>query len=312
MQSPTTRFDPRPGGQCCRKTARRWPWRDMPILTVGVLASIATVSGVLPPFLSESAWGQAASGSVEAGSGEEENAELDLAKKTQNPVADLISVPFQNNFDFGTGPGRPLRYTLDFQPVVPASLTEDWTLIARVIAPVIDQGASPGGQELSGLSDVTPTFFFSPKQPSNGITWGIGPVFLLPTATVSALGSRKFGLGPSAVVLRQDAGWTYGALVNHIWSVAGASSRKDVNATFIQPFLAYTFSTYTTVGISSEDSLDWTQRQWTAPILVNVSQILPIAGQPVSFGLSAKYFIDRPTGGPDFGLRFTVTLLFPK
>jgi hypothetical protein len=283
------------------------------------IASAAAVAGALLPFLSGSAWSQAASGSAQAGDAGASGLEADLAKEeaelakeTQNPLANLISVPFQNNFDFLTGPNHPLRYTLNFQPVLPVSISDDWNLITRIITPVIYQGARPGGQELFGLGDMTPSLFFSPKQPYNGIIWGVGPVFLLPTATEDALGSQKFGLGPSIVALRQENGWTYGALVNQLWSVAGARHRQNVNATFLQPFLSYTFKTYTTVGVSSEASLDWTRHQWTAPVLVNLSQILVIGGQPLSIGLSGKYFVDRPTGGPDFGLRFTVTLLFPK
>jgi hypothetical protein len=256
-----------------------------------------------------------ATGSAQQAGEQGVNAEAqdgDLAKKTQNPIADLISVPIQNNFDFLTGPGHPLKYAVNIQPVIPASISQDWNLISRIIMPVFHQEGPLGAQDRDGLGDINPSFFFSPKASENGITWGVGPVFLLPTATDSRLGSQKFGLGPSVVVLRQDDGWTYGALVNQIWSVAGDHNWKDVNATFLQPFVAYTFPTFTTVGLNMESSLDWAQRQWTAPINLSVSQIVRIAGQPVSLQLGGKYYVDRPVGGPDWGLRFTVTLLFPR
>jgi hypothetical protein len=248
----------------------------------------------------------------DAAAASEQSQDADLAKKTQNPIADLISVPIQNNFDFQTGQGHPTRYTGNVQPVIPISVSQDWNLISRIIIPVIHQEGPPGGQDQNGLGDINPSFFFSPKATENGITWGVGPVFLLPTATNSTLGSQKFGLGPSVVVLRQANGWTYGALVNQIWSVAGDHNRKDVNATFLQPFLAYTFPTYTTLSLNTESTLNWTQRQWTAPFNLSVSQIVRIAGQPVSFQLGGKYYVDRPAGGPDWGLRFTATLLFPR
>ena len=166
----------------------------------------------------------------------------ELAKKLQNPIADLISVPLQNNWDFGIGPADAMRYTVNIQPVIPVSLSTEWNLIIRTIMPVIYAASPvPGGDNKAGLGDITQSFFFSPKTPtSGGWIWGVGPVFLYPTATDSALGSEKFGLGPTAVVLKQEHGWTYGMLANHIWSVAGNGSRDNVSSTFLQPFLTYT------------------------------------------------------------------------
>ena len=236
----------------------------------------------------------------------------ELAKKLQNPVASLISVPIQNNWDFGIGPADAMRYTANIQPVIPLTLTEDWNLITRTILPVI-YAESPvaGGRDASGLGDVVQSFFLSPNEPVGGWILGGGPVFLWPTATDSALGSGKWGAGPTIVALRQEHGFTYGALVNQIWSYAGWGP-QNVNATFLQPFVAYTTKTYTTFGFNTESSYNWTANQWSVPLNLTVQQVLKIGKQPIAFQLGYRYYADGPRGGPDWGLRFTVTLLFPK
>lgn len=241
-------------------------------------------------------------------------AAAELAKKLQNPVASLISVPIQNNWDFGYGPANAMRYTANVQPVIPFSISKDWNLITRTILPIIyAESPTVGGSSKFGLGDTVQSFFFSPKGPTSaGWIWGAGPVALWPTSTDDALGVGKVGAGPTALVLKQEHGWTYGALVNHIWSYAGQGSTADVNTTFLQPFLSYTTKTFTTLGLNTESTYDWDGEQWTVPLNVSVSQLLKIGGKPVQFALGAKYYADKPSGGPDWGLRFTVTFLFPK
>lgn len=238
-----------------------------------------------------------------------------LAQTLTNPVASLISVPFQNNLDFGLGAdGNGARYQLNVQPVVPITLNSRWNLISRTILPFISQsGVTAPGASQVGLGDTVQSVFFSPKEPtSSGIVWGAGPVLLVPTATQSALGTQKFGMGPTAVILRLQGQWTYGALANHIWSVAGKDSRADVSATFVQPFLSYTTRKATTYSITSETAHDHITGTWVVPINLTVSQIVPINRRPVSFALGARAYAESPTGGPDWGLRFAVTLLYPR
>ena len=213
--------------------------------------------------------------------------EAELAKKLQNPIANLISVPIQNNWDFGIGSANAMRYTLNVQPVIPFSLTRDWNLITRTIVPII-YAESPveGGDSTTGLGDILQSFFLSPEKPVGGWIVGVGPVFLYPTATDEALGSGKWGIGPTAVVLRQDGPWTYGILANHIWSFAdagGHDDRPEVNQTFLQPFLAYTWKDSTTLTLNSESTYNWTAEEWTVPINLLVSHIYnfrPSASQP--------------------------------
>jgi hypothetical protein len=238
--------------------------------------------------------------------------DADLAKKLANPVADLISVPIQSNYDFGIGPGDGTRWTTNIQPVIPIGLNDDWNVISRTILPVIDQqGIAPGGTtDEFGLGDTVQSFFFSPK--SSDPIWGLGPAFLIPTATDSLLGSEKWGAGPTAVVLKQDGPWTCGALANHLWSFAGDGDRDDVNATFFQPFVSYITPTKTTFTLNSETTYDWSNEQWNVPVNFIVSQLLKIGDQPVQLFAGARYYLETPDGGPEWGLRLGITFLFPK
>ena len=247
------------------------------------------------------------------GADDEKAKAAELAKKLQNPVAALISVPIQNNWDFGIGPANAMRYTANIQPVIPFSLNDDWNLISRTIAPIIyAESPTVGGSTKSGLGDIVQNFFFSPKAPtSGGWIWAAGPVLLLPTATDSALGAGKWGAGPTALLLKQDSGFTYGILANHLWSYAGWGN-NDVSATFLQPFVSYTTKKFTTFGLNTESTYDWSNSQWTVPLNLSVSQLLKISKQPVQFSLGARYYAEKPANGPDWGLRFTVTFLFPK
>lgn len=239
----------------------------------------------------------------------------DLAKQLSNPVAALISVPFQFNYDGSIGPDDAGdKYYLNFQPVVPISISQDWNMISRTILPVIYQkNVVPNDHEF-GLGDIVQSLFFSPKQPGKfGIIWGVGPVALLPTATDDQLGTGKFGLGPTGVVLKQSGHWTYGALANHIWSVAGEGDRADVSSTFMQPFLSYTTPKAWTFTLNSESTYDWNGDNWSVPVNGMVTKLFHIGKQPISVGGGLRYWAESPDGGPEgFGARFIVTLLFPK
>jgi hypothetical protein len=237
----------------------------------------------------------------------------DLAQKLANPVADLISVPIQSNIDFGVGPGDGIIWRTNIQPVIPFSISEDWNLISRTILPVIDQeGLAPAGDSLdaSGLGDITQSFFFSPKESSP--IWGVGPVVLIPSATDDLLGSKKWGGGLTAVILKQEGAWTYGALANHIWDFAGDDNRGAVNATFLQPFVSYITPTKTTFSLNTETTYDWHNDQWIVPANLVVSQLFKIGDQPVQAFIGARYYVETPIGGPEWGVRLGMTFLFPK
>jgi hypothetical protein len=239
----------------------------------------------------------------------------DLAQQLSNPVASLISVPVQTNYDWGWGAdGDGFRFTANVQPVVPISISSDANVISRTILPIIAQNDVTGpGTSQFGLGDTVQSLFFSPKAPtSGGIVWGAGPVFLVPTATDRALGGGKWGMGPTGVVLKIAGPVTYGVLANHIWSVAGKSDRADISATFVQPFFSYTTKKATSFALNTETTYDWLGDTWLIPINASVSQLVVIGKQPVSIGGGVKYWVASPTGGPDWGLRLSITLLFPK
>ena len=272
--------------------------------TIHILALILAPCSLHAQHTTE-ATGQLAAQATPAG-------DANLAQQLANPVASLISVPIQSNLDFGIGPGDGTRWTTNIQPVIPFELSEHWNLISRTILPVIDQqGIALGGaSDQFGLGDTVQSIFISPK--SSDPIWGLGPVFLLPTATDSILGSEKWGAGPTGVVLKQSGSWTYGALANHIWSFAGDDARTDVNATFFQPFVSYITDTKTTYSLTLESTYDWDSDQWNLPLNFVVSQLVKFGDQPVQLVGGIRYYIDGPDGGPEWGLRFGLTFLFPK
>ncbi len=239
-----------------------------------------------------------------------------LAKKLANPVAALISVPFQLNYDQDLGPfDDGQRWQLNIQPVVPFDLNQDWNLISRTILPVIAQrDIGPGSGSQSGIGDIVQSLFFSPKAPTaGGWIWGAGPVFLLPSGSERLLTADKWGAGPTGVLLKQDRGWTYGALVNHIWSFTGNDDRANVNATFLQPFLSYTTPTARTFTINTETTYDWDNEQWTVPINAGISKVTRIGSQLISIQAGVRYWADGPVSAPEgFGFRVSLALLFPK
>ena len=251
----------------------------------------------------------------------------DLAKKTQNPVADLISVPFQNNWNFGAGFHHNKRiYVLNIQPVIPIKVTEEWNLITRVIMPVIDQHAlSPITDRAFGLGDINPSFFLSPAKPG-AVIWGVGPTFTFPTATQKVLGSQKWSMGPAGVVLTMQGPWVLGALMNNQWSFAGWGD-KAVNAMLLQWFINYNLpgGWYLTTSpiITANWKADKAGDVWTVPLgggvgkLFRLGELLPLEGQaiaklPINTQIGAYGNVVKPEFGPDWQLRFQVQFLFPK
>lgn len=237
----------------------------------------------------------------------------ELAKKLQNPVASLISLPFQNNIDFGIGPMDGSRWTMNIQPVIPLGISENWNLISRVILPVVSQtdvfGAS-GTQ--TGLGDTVLSGFLSPKAPgAGGLIWGVGPALLIPTATDPLLGSEKFGVGPTVVVLTQKGSFTLGMLANHIWSVAGADDRSDVNATFFQPFIARNFTGGYALSINTELSQNWDFDATSGTLHLVGSKVIRLGSQAAQIFAGPRIpYGNANTAG--WGLRAGLVLLFPK
>lgn len=241
-----------------------------------------------------------------------QESEAALAQKLANPVSSLISVPLQNNYDCCYGPSDAFRYTLNVQPVIPISISQDWNVILRTIVPIVYQEEpAPGLGSEFGFSDVTQSFFFSPKISPGGITWGVGPALLYPLGG-DELGAKKWGAGPTAVVLKQSGPVTFGVLANHIWSFAGDDDRAEINQTFVQPFFNYTYPNSTGIIINTEASYNWGSEQWTVPINFGVSHLYNFGGQRVQLSAQMRYYAAHEIEGPEWGARLVATLLFPR
>ena len=261
-----------------------------------------------------------------ADAAQQEPSAEDLAKKTQNPVADLISVPLQSNWNFAAGSRNKTIYILNIQPVIPISISQEWNLITRVIMPVINQPALfAGSNGATGLGDINPTFFLSPAKPGE-LIWGFGPTMTLPTATDRDLGSGKWSMGPAGVALAIQGPWVYGALINNQWSFAGWGEEK-VNSMLLQPFVNYNLPDGWYLTTSPVVTANWKADRgrdvWTVPLgggvgrLFRLGQILPLEGDPlaklpINTQIGAYGNVAKPEFGPEWQLRFQIQFLFPK
>jgi hypothetical protein len=239
--------------------------------------------------------------------------QADLAKKLANPISDLVSVPFQFNWEQNVGIGEETRFVLNVQPVIPFSISTDWNMIARVIMPFVSQPTLfDGGAPASGVSDIVTSFFFSPK--GGGLIWGVGPVISLPSTSVPTLGTGKWSAGPTVVALKQTGPWTVGALWNQLWSFAGNDARNDVNQMFLQPFLAYQANRTVTITVQSETTANWKvdEGRWTVPINVIVSKLSTFGVFPASYQLGVGGYPVHPESGPSWKIRGAIVILLPR
>ena len=238
-----------------------------------------------------------------------------LAKQTQNPIADLISLPFQFNINFGVGSHDRVSNVLNIQPVIPFNLNERWNLITRTILPVIYLPAlEPGGDEEFGIGDLQITGWLSPKSDS-GFMWGVGPVFRFPTASDDSLGSEKWSAGLSFVAVLMKGPWVAGGLVQNVWSFAGDSNRSHVSEFLLQPFVNYNLDEGWYLTSSPIITADWSRDssdQWLIPVGGGFGKVFSIGKQRVNASLQGFYHADKPSEGPDWSMRVQFQLLFPK
>ncbi|MCX2743891.1 hypothetical protein OO013_08440 [Mangrovivirga sp. M17] len=237
----------------------------------------------------------------------------ELAKKLANPIASLISIPFQNNTDFGIGDLEGTRNTLNIQPVVPIKLSDNLNLITRYIFPIVTQyNITEPGSKQSGLSDAVVSAFFSPSN-SEKLTWGVGPVFLLPIGSNDYLTADQFGVGPTAVALTQTNGWTIGGLINQIWSVSSDENKPDINQMFLQPFIIYNWKTGAGLGANIEWTQNWESNQSTIWLNPTFSAVSALGKQKFQLVIGPRFNLDAPDGArADLGGRAVLIFLFPK
>ncbi len=241
-----------------------------------------------------------------------EVSESDLAKQTQNPVANLISVPFQANTTYRAGPRERTQNVLNIQPVIPLSLSDEWNLITRTIFPIVSQPSFARGQNREdGIGDTTISGFFSPKAPAFGhLVWGVGPVVTLPTASDKQLGYDQWGTGLTGVALVSHGATVFGALVNNVWSLEG----RTFSQFLLQPFLNYNFPGGWYVTSAPIITADWSREDnaWLVPVGGGFGKIVRLGKLPINLSAQAFYNAERPQAAGDWSTRFSVQLLFPK
>ncbi|MCM8595630.1 neuromedin U [Accumulibacter sp.] len=241
----------------------------------------------------------------------------ELARLAQNPIANLVSVPFQNNTNFSVGPRDGTQNILNIQPVIPIELGSDWNLITRTIVPVVSQpGFEPGQTRTNGLGDIQFSAFLSPAK-ATGLVWGVGAIAQLPTNGNDRLGNDNWGLGPTFVVLHLEKGdpWVYGVLVNNVWSLSGDRQGGSYNNGLIQPFINYNLPGGTYLTSSPIVTVNWRasgSERWTVPLGGGVGHIFHFGRLPVNAQLSGYYNVARPDDAPSWQLRAQVQFMFPK
>lgn len=237
----------------------------------------------------------------------------DLAKKSQNPIGNIISLPLVSRFDFDAGPEDAFAYTLEMKPVYPVNF-DNFNLINRLIVPITYQEAKVKGQDDEfGLGDTVYQAFFSPSKPQE-IIWGAGPAFMIPTNTDDKLGNDKWSAGPAVVVLAKPGAWLFGALAQHFWDFAGDDDAPDVNLSSIQVFINYNFPEFY-LTTSPTFSYNWeadSGDRWKVPLGGGLGKLVKFDKMPVDFKLTAYVNVEAPDQAPDWYIEFQVKFLFPK
>ena len=246
---------------------------------------------------------------------EAQESDSELAKKTQNPVADLISIPIQNNMGFGIGPNNRTRNDLNIQPVVPFELNSEWNLITRTILPIIKQPTlSTTSDDTWGIGNTSFSAFLSPNK-SEGVIWGAGPAFELPTTSDDRLGTRKWSAGPSAVVLDIKGPWVFGILSSQLWSFAGSSDNPNVSRFLAQYFINYNFGEGWYMGTSPIITANWQAsggNKWTVPVGAAIGKVFRVGKLPFNANIGYYAHVVRPDPSADAVVRFQISLLLPK
>ena len=239
-----------------------------------------------------------------------------LAKAAQNPIAAMISLPFQNNTTLNAGPEKQTQNVLDIQPVIPVKLDDDWNLITRTILPVISQpGFVPGQERVNGIGDTQVELFVSPAKPGK-LIWGLGPILQLPTNSNDALGTKKWGIGPAVVLLTSEGHWLYGVVANNIWSFAGPGDAAPINQMLVQYFINYNFAEGWYATTSPDITANWkasNNNRWTVPFGGGFGKIFKIGDQAMNGQVQAFYNVVSPDNvGGNWTIRAQLQLLFPK
>jgi hypothetical protein len=239
----------------------------------------------------------------------------ELAKEIENPVTELVTILFSNNWGFGAGPRDKTRYLLNTQLHIPISLNDNWYLITRPVFLVISQPELfPGGERETGLGDINVSAFLSPAKPDK-IIWGVGPIVSFPTATNEVLGTEKWAARPTAAAVIIQDPWVCSVIVSQLWSFAGTNERDDVNLFVLRPVISYNLGGGSFLVSAPIITAHWeadSSDRWTAPVGGGVGKIFKIGKLPLSLTLQAFYNVEKPDSGAEWQVRFAVRFLFPK
>jgi hypothetical protein len=236
-----------------------------------------------------------------------------LAKETQNPVADLNTVPIQFNWNTGGGLGDQTMQVINVQPVFPLPINKTWNIVSRTIVPIVNVPL-PSGDRSTGIGDIQEQLFLS-KQKGGKVIWGIGPIFSFPTATNDVLTTGQFALGPTFVVLTMPGKWVIGVVGNNLWRIGGSDNTTAINSFFVQPFINYNLSRGWAISTSPSITADWNApsgQEWTVPLGLGVSKVDMIGKQPVNLSLQYYHNVVRPDNGPADVVRMVFALLYPR
>lgn len=236
----------------------------------------------------------------------------ELARQSQNPVANLNTIPFQWNFYSGGGLGAQSMSILNVQPVLPLTLNQNWLLISRTVIPFVNI-PDVTGERLQGIADIQQQFYFSPTG-TGGLVWGAGPIFSFPTSNQPATQTGQYAMGATAVALAIGEKWVYGVLANNLWKIAGSDETEPINAFFLQPFLNYNLPGGWAISSAPGITANWnadTGQQWTVPLGAGFSKVTVVAKIPLNVALQYYGNAVRPDGAPAGLVRMQFTLMFP-
>ena len=238
---------------------------------------------------------------------------LELAKASQNPVADMNTVPVQFNWFSGGGLGNQTLSQTLIQPVLPLPINKDFNVVSRTVVPVMSVPTS-NGEKLKGIADIQEQIFFSPSH-ARGLIWGFGPIFSLPTSTVSVLATGQFALGPNAVLLAMPGKFVVGAVINQMWRIGGSTTTTAINQFYTQPFINYNFKLGWSVSFAPAITANWSApsgQQWTVPLGAGVSKITVVGKQPINLSFQYYHNVERPDNAGADQVRMVVAFLFPR
>lgn len=242
--------------------------------------------------------------------------DVDLwSTRSENPLSNLPSLSFNHVFSAHLGRFRRPQNITNIQPNVPISLSDQYNVVVRVNAPLVDQ---PVGRtdRVYALSDSTIQALFTRKNPGS-LAWGFGPAVALATRTDDSVGFGLPGAGVAFSVVKSEGRWLFGINANHVWSIGEAHTsvnQVEYSLTTFQPFANYAIGDGWAINFSSAMTANWLAdrgQQFRLPLSLLLKKTFVVQRQPMSLGIGATYVPVRPDNAAEWQLRAQYSLLFP-